>query len=114
MDPRTEMELYRRQAEIAKVLGNAVRLRVLNLIGDGEVAYADLVDTLGVSKANLSQHLGVLRSAGVVSVRRDGVRVYYRLTFPEIKTLCSAMREILAKHLNESGRQGKLLMRQAR
>jgi ArsR family transcriptional regulator len=101
------------QAEIAKVLGNPVRLRVLDLIGDREVAYGAILDDLGISKANLSQHLAILRKAGIVSVRRDGVHVHYRLTFPEIKDLCSAMREILARHLAESGRQGRLLMRRA-
>lgn len=111
-DRTAELELYRMQAEIAKVLGNPVRLRVLNLIGDREMAYGALLDDLGVSRANLSQHLAILRKAGVVSVRREGVHVHYRLTFPEIKDLCSTMREILAKRLNESGRQGKLLMRQ--
>ena len=44
-------------------------------------------------------------------MRREGVHVHYRLTYPEIKHLCSAMRGILAKHLNETGRQAKLLMR---
>lgn len=114
MDPRLELEIYRRQAEIAKALANPIRLRILNLMGDGEVGYGELLDALGVSKANLSQHLGVLRMAGVVAVRREGVHVYYRLTFPEIRNLCSAMRDILTKHLNESGRQGRLLMRQVR
>ena len=107
----SEFELYRMQAEIAKVLGNPMRLRILNLIGGREVAYGLLFDDLGVSKANLSQHLAILRNAGIVTVRRDGAHVYYRLTFPEIKDLCSTMREILARHLNESGRRGKLLMR---
>jgi ArsR family transcriptional regulator len=111
-DRNAELDLYRMQAEIARVLGNPVRLRILNLIGDREVAYGALLDDLGVSRANLSQHLAILRKAGVVSVRREGVHVHYRLTFPEIKDLCSTMRGILAKHLNESGRQGKLLMRQ--
>ncbi|MBI4635568.1 MAG: winged helix-turn-helix transcriptional regulator [Candidatus Rokubacteria bacterium] len=110
---RTDIELYRMQAEIAKVLGNPVRLRILNRIGDREVPYGALLDDLGVSKANLSQHLAILRKAGVVAVRRDGIHVHYRLTLPEIKDLCSAMREILAKHLTESARQGRLLMRRA-
>ncbi len=101
------------QAEMAKVLAHPVRLRILNFLGDREVAYGALLDDVGVSKANLSQHLGILRKGGVLSVRRDGVHVYCRLTFPEIKTLCSAMRDILARHLNESGRRGKLLMRRA-
>ena len=99
------------QAEIAKVLGNPIRLRILNLIGGREVAYGALLDDLGISKANLSQHLSILRKAGIVAVRRDGVHGFYRLTFPEIKELCSAMRDILARHLDEAGRHRRLLMR---
>jgi ArsR family transcriptional regulator len=99
------------QAEIAKVLGNPLRLRILNRIGGREVAYGVLLDDLRVSKANLSQHLSILRKAGIVAVRRDGVHGFYRLTFPEIKDLCSAMRDILARHLDEARRQRRLLMR---
>jgi ArsR family transcriptional regulator len=106
-----DVELYQMQAEIAKTLGHPLRLRILNLIGGREVAYGALLDDLGVSRANLSQHLALLRKTGIVSVRREGTHVHYRLTFPEIKDLCSAMRDILAKHLNHSGRQGRLLMR---
>jgi ArsR family transcriptional regulator len=113
-DRELERELYQMQAEIAKVLANPVRLRALNLIGNREVAYGALLDDLGVSKANLSQHLAVLRKAGVVSVRRQGVHVYYRLTFPEITDLCAAMRELLAKHLDRSGRHARALLRHGR
>jgi ArsR family transcriptional regulator len=108
-----DLELYRMQAEIAKALGNPLRLRILDLVGDREVAYGALLDDLGVSKPNLSQHLARLRQAGVVSVRREGAHVYYRLTFPEIKAACTAMRGALARHLNENGRQGRRLGRQA-
>lgn len=111
---QADLELYRMQAEIARVLGNPVRLRVLALIGDRELAYGALLDDLGVSKANLSQHLAILRKAGVVSVRRDGVHVHYRLTLPEITDLCAAMRGLLAKHLAANGRQGERLMRRVR
>ena len=111
---QADVELYRMQAEIAKVLGNPVRLRVLTLIGDREVAYGALLDDLGVSKANLSQHLAILRRAGVVAVRRDGVHVHYRLTFPEITKLCAAMRDLLARHLDANGRQGQRLIRRVR
>jgi DNA-binding transcriptional ArsR family regulator len=106
-----DFEIYRMQAEIAKILANAVRLRILTLIGHREVANGALLEDLGISKANLSQHLALLRRAGLVSVRRDGLHVFYRLTFPEIKELCASMREILAKHLMESARKGTRLMR---
>ena len=106
-----ERELYRMQADIAQALAHPVRLRILDLVGDREVPYALLLDDVGVTKANLSQHLAVLRRAGVLTVRRDGVYVHYRLRFPEIKGLCSGMRDVLARHLDESGRRGRLLMR---
>jgi DNA-binding transcriptional ArsR family regulator len=111
MPRRSELALYQMQAEIAKVLGHPVRLRILDEIGEGEVAYAALLGRLGISKTNLSQHLAILRKGGILTVRREGVNAHYRLTYPEIKGLCSAMRGILARHLNESGRQGRLLMR---
>jgi ArsR family transcriptional regulator len=105
--------VYQMQAEIAKVLANPVRLRILDQIGTGELAYGTLLSGLGISKTNLSQHLAILRKGGILTVRREGVNVHYRLTHPEIKDLCSAMRDILAKNLKESGRQAKLLMRRA-
>jgi ArsR family transcriptional regulator len=111
MGRQMEAELYHMQAEIAKVLANPTRLRILNRIGKGEISYATLLAELEISKTNLSQHLAILRKGGVVTTRREGVQVHCRLKFPEIKDLCSAMRDILAKHLSESGRQGRLLMR---
>jgi ArsR family transcriptional regulator len=98
---------------MAKILANPTRLRILDRIGAGEASYATLLAELEVSKTNLSQHLAILRKGGVLAVRREGVHAHFRLTFPEIKDLCAAMRDILAKHLAESGRQGRLLMRRA-
>jgi DNA-binding transcriptional ArsR family regulator len=106
-----ELELYRRQAEIAKALANPTRLRILGRIGGGEVSHAALLADLGVTKTNLSQHLAVLRRSGVVTVRREGVHVHYRLAFPEIKELCGTMREVRAKHLSAAGRQARMLAR---
>jgi len=108
---QTDARLYQMQAEIAKILANPIRLQILNRIGTGEVSCATLLGEIEVSKTNLSQHLAILRKGGIVTVRREGVHVHFRLTFPEIKDLCARMRDILAKHLAESGRQGKLLMR---
>lgn len=111
MGRQSDLALYQMQAEIAKVLANPVRLRILDQIGIGEVPYSTLLSRLGISKTNLSQHLAILRKAGILTVRREGVHVHYRMTYPEIKDLCSSMRGILAKHLSENGRQARLLMR---
>ncbi|MGO8733581.1 MAG: ArsR/SmtB family transcription factor [Terriglobia bacterium] len=53
--------------------------------------------SLGVSKANLSQHSGILRNVGTVVTRRKGKQVYCALTFPEIKQACGFMREVLRR-----------------
>ena len=107
-----EVQLYQMQADIAKALANPIRLRILNRVGADEVPYGVLRVHLGISKANLSQHLAILRTSGVLAVRREGGQVHYRLTYPEIKELCQTMRELLAKHLATTGRQAQLLMRQ--
>jgi DNA-binding transcriptional ArsR family regulator len=107
-----ESTLYEMQAEIAKALAHPIRLQVLDQIGTGEVAYGTLLARLGISKTNLSQHLAVLRRSGLVLVRRDRSYVHYRLTFPEIKTLCASMRDILARHLALSSKHARLLKRE--
>lgn len=60
-------------------LSDATRLRIINLLGAGEVSVGDLVTVLNESQPKISRHLAYLRSAGLVSVRRDGKWIYYRL-----------------------------------
>lgn len=108
-----DLSVYQMQAEIAKVLANPVRVRILDQIGREEVPYGTLLSRLGISKTNLSQHLAILRKAGIATVRREGVHVHYRLACPEIKNLCTAMRGVLVKHLSDSGRQARRLLRRA-
>lgn len=72
----------------------------MDVVEGREVAYAELLSATGVSKANLSQHLAVLRTGHLLTERRNGRAVWFRLTYPAIKVLCGAMREILARHLD--------------
>lgn len=103
--------IYKLQAEICKALGNPVRLQILHLLGDREVPFAELLDSLDVSKTNLSQHLAVLRKNQIVKDRKEGLRTFYRLAYPEIGTACRAVGEVLAKHLLEVEKQTKVLLR---
>lgn len=107
--PIADPQLYEVQACIAKAMGHPTRLRMLDLIGNDEVAFSDLAREAGVSKANLSQHLLVLRVNHVVTVRREGRAAYVRLRYPEIKVLCGAMRDMLARHLRSEGRRAQVL-----
>ncbi len=107
-------DLFVLQANIAKALGHPTRLRILDLIGHREVPYATLLGKLRIAKANLSQHLAVLRASAVLTVRREGRGVFYRLRYPEIKTVCETMRGVLATHLRAERAQADALMRRVR
>ncbi len=67
---------------VFRALGHGSRLQIVNALGDGESCVNDLRETLGVSWSTASQHLAVLRQAGIVESRKDGNRVLYRLALP--------------------------------
>ena len=105
--PTLDLEIFQRQAVICKAFAHPKRLQLLDLIGNGERPVSELQEQLGVSKANMSQHLTVLRSAGVVSTRREGKQVYCALAIPEVKSACHLLREVLRSQLRK---QHKLVL----
>lgn len=88
--------LYQLKAEFFKNLGHPARVRVLELLSQREHAVAEMLPELGLEAANLSQHLAVLRRAGLVTSRREGTTVYYALTDPKISDLLAVARSILS------------------
>jgi ArsR family transcriptional regulator len=111
---RTPPDLYELQARIARALGHPTRLLILDLVGGRELAFTRLQRATGLAKANLSQHLAVLRGSHVLTVRREGRATFFRLRYPEIKFLCGAMRGVLARHLRAERHQADTALRQTR
>jgi DNA-binding transcriptional ArsR family regulator len=99
-----QQQIYRLQAEICRVLGHPRRIEILDLLASGEKPASELLARLRISKANLSQHLAVMRHTTLVESRRDGREVFYRLSFPEITEACCAIREVLAQRLRKQRR----------
>ena len=93
--------LYQLKAEFFKTLGHPARIRVLELLGQREHAVSELLPVVGVEATNLSQHLAVLRRAGLVVTRKDGAAVYYSLTNPRVAELLAVARGILTEVLSE-------------
>ncbi len=100
--------LYRMKAEFFKTLGHPARVRVLELLSSADHTVAEMLPEVGVEPANLSQQLAILRRAGLVTARRDGLSVSYTLTSPKVAELLKTAREILsgvvagqAEHLGE-------------
>ena len=81
--PSSELE-RQRFAAVGRALADPKRLCVLECLARGEQSVGDLSGQVGCQVPNMSQHLAVLRSAGLVSSRRDGSTVYYRLSDPRV------------------------------
>ena len=96
--------LYEQFARIGKALSSGHRLEMLEVLAQGERSVEALALETGLSVANASQHLQVLRAAQLVEVRRDGVYVYYRLTDERVFRLWQSMREVGEIHLAEIDR----------
>ena len=80
----TSEDERQRYAAISRALADAKRLCVLELLASGERSVSDLSREASCQVPNMSQHLAVLRAAGLVATRKDGSTVYYRLTDPRI------------------------------
>ncbi len=89
------LERYRLHAEICKVLTDPKRLMVLAALRDGTRTVGELATAIGTSLPNTSQHLAILRSAGLVDGRRDGASVRYRLAEPAILDACEIVAGIV-------------------
>jgi ArsR family transcriptional regulator len=92
-------EVYRLQAEVLKTLSNPKRLEIVHLLSEGPREVGRLAEELGISQPNVSQHLALMRAAGVVEAERDGREVRYRLSDPEIICACETMRGVLVRRL---------------
>lgn len=93
--PGLSRPLYQMKAEFFKTLGHPVRIRVLELLSQREHAVSEMLAEIGIEAANLSQQLSILRRAGLVTARREGLSVTYELTSPQVAELLATARAIL-------------------
>lgn len=91
--------LYKAKAEFFRMLGHPVRIRVLELLGDGPKQVRELLADTEAEPSSLSQQLAVLRRAGIVVSTRDGATVTYALAGPDVADLMRAARRILTEML---------------
>jgi DNA-binding transcriptional ArsR family regulator len=92
------------QAEVLKTLANPRRLEILHRLAEGPCEVSRLAEELGASQPNVSQHLSVLRTAGLVEAERDGREVRYRLGDSDVITACAIMRGVIQRRLTRLGR----------
>jgi ArsR family transcriptional regulator len=88
-------EIYSRHAEICKTFSNATRLELLNLLRDSELTVSQLVKKTGLGQANVSQHLAIMKSKGILTSRREGANTFYKIANPKIVKAFDIIREVL-------------------
>jgi DNA-binding transcriptional ArsR family regulator len=97
-----EAPVYRLKADLFRLLGHPARVRILELLGDGELSVGELQVALGRDSSGTSQHLTAMRRLGVLDNRRAGTSVFYRVKDPRIFELLRIARQILAAQLEET------------
>jgi ArsR family transcriptional regulator len=94
--------LRRFKAEAFRVLAHPTRIHVVECLRDGELSVSAVLERVGVEPANLSQHLSVLRSKGLVATRKEGNQVFYSLRDPLLTEVLDTMRRYFQAHLEEA------------
>jgi DNA-binding transcriptional ArsR family regulator len=105
-----DRKIFEMHAEVCKVFTNPKRLEIISLLRDGEKTVNELTELAGVPQANVSQHLTVLRQNNVVTTRRNGANIYYKIANPKILQACDLMREVLLEKLSENEKLAKRML----
>ena len=87
-----------RASRSLKAMSHPLRLKILCTLGDQEVSVQDIVDQVGTSQSNISQHLAILRDKGILTSRKDANRVFYRVSDNRTLRLICMMREVFCTH----------------
>lgn len=111
---RQAKSIYELQAELCSALASPVRLHILDLLGESEMTATDLLEVLEIPKANLSQHLAVLKDAGIIQSRKKGLFQYMSLAVPKIKDACSLVRSVLVEKMALEEKKNSELMKELR
>lgn len=96
-----EKRLFKIQAQVFKALAHPIRLAAVQFLKDGEQCVCDIIDYVESERSNVSRHLNVLKQAGVVSDRKEGLQVYYCLNMPCAFSFFSCIKEIVQSQIEE-------------
>lgn len=100
--PGSNVPLSEVKAELFRALAHAPRVRILEVLTEGERSVGELQPLIGIELSHLSQQLGVLRRAGVVTTRREGSSVFYSLKDPLVAELLEVAKQLLVSSLTET------------
>ena len=94
-------DLYKLHADFCKFMANPKRIEILFLLGEKEMCVDEIASEMNVNVPNISQHLSIMRERGVVDVRREGTKMYYRLSNPKTLQACLIMRDAMIEQMEK-------------
>ena len=95
-------ELYKLHAEMCKVFSNPIRLEILNLLRNKKMSVTELINKTELSQVNISQHLSIMKSKGIVTSERDGKNIFYKLANAKIIKAFDIIREVLSERMEKN------------
>ena len=101
--------LLEKQAEIVKALAHPVRLAVADFLKNGERCVCEIAEHIGSEQSNLSKHLAVMTSAGLLAQRKKGLKVYYSLRCPCVNRFITCVTDVVKEQAAETTRLAKML-----
>ena len=101
--------LFEKQAEITKAIAHPLRIAIMDFLKDGEQCVCDIAEHIGSERSNVSQHLSVMVSAGVLAYRKEGLWVMYRLKAPCILDFFKCITHCLRQQAKDSEKLLKVL-----
>lgn len=101
MNQMENKELYKMHADFCKFMGSPKRIEILFVLGNGEKCVDELAQIMGINIPNVSQNLTIMKDRGIVESRRDGTKIYYKLSNPKVLEACMIMRDLMFEQLNK-------------
>jgi ArsR family transcriptional regulator len=96
-----DKEIFELHADVCKALGHALRIEVIDILGEKELCFSDILEVTGGLKSNLSQHLSIMTKKGILNIRREGQCNYFSLSSEKVAAACRLMREVLIDNLKK-------------
>lgn len=93
--------IFKLHANICKALGHPIRIEVIDLLQDKEMNFGEICEATGYLKSNLSQHLTSMANKGILTQRKEGLNVYYKLSSKKVATACRIMKEVLIENFEK-------------
>ena len=104
---KNKLFLYEKQAEVAKAMAQPFRIAIIDFLKDGEQCVCDIAKHIGAERSNVSRHLSVMVSAGILEYRKEGLKVIYSLKTPCILGFF----ECITGCLKEQAKENKKLLK---